>query len=430
MKKKNIYLRALLIYCLVLAIIIAAGLVVLNRFLVSYEASRPDNMVESFMAEKDRSFWTGGLEELITTGFSEFTKLDAAVSEFGLDPEGDITWRSAGGDDAAKYYDVRLGNAKICTLTLIQSGDVGFGLKDWAVSDTEFTMPGGTDIRLSVPTGCTATINGVEVGSEYISGVGSIGVELEHSFDRAPASENYEIKSMLGPADIKAFDKDGRELEPVFLSDTEIEFHPVPDYGFSFYTLSGAEVSINGTDISGSYCTAVGEELGAEILRYECSGLYAQPEISVITDGKSSAPAQLGIGSCFIPDASAEIDGEMAEFLEGFIYAYVDFSANKNQTAEANFAALAAYLLPGSEFYTLTANTIENIAWATTAGLKYNSIDYYDLIPLGGDRYICSIYYDISYTLGVNDLDVQTGNVILIEEHDGGYFVSAMSAGL
>ena len=119
----------------------------------------------------------------------------------------------------------------------------------------------------------------------------------------------------------------------------------------------------------------------------------------------------------------------MADFIEGFIYAYVDFSANKNRSADANFAVLAQYLDRDSELYTLTANTIENIAWASTSGLEYNSISYSDLIPLGGGRYVCSIYYDISYTLGVNELDVQTGNLILIEEVNGGYCVSAMAAG-
>ncbi len=430
MKKKNIFLRALLIYCLVLAILIGGGLFVLNRFLVSYEASRPDNAVESFMSEKDRSFWLGGLQELIDRGFNEFTKSGAAVSEFGIDENGEITWRSAGGDDNSKVYDVRLGKAKICTLTLSPNEAVGFGMNNWVVSETQFQMPGGTDISLSVPTGCVATINGVEVASSYISGVGTIGVELEHDFDLAPDSEIYEIKGMMGPADIKAYDAHGKELEPVFLSENEIEFHPEPAYNFSFYTLPGAEVTVNDIDISGECCSSIGDELGVELLRYECEGLYTEPKISVLTDGNSFAPGRLNIGSCFIPDASPVIEGDMAEFLEGFIYAYVDFSANKNHAADANFAVFAQYLLPGSEFYTLTANTIENIAWATTSGLKYNSIDYYDLIPLGNSRYICNIYYDISYTLGSDDLHVQSGNTIVIEEHDGKYYVADMGAEL
>lgn len=430
MKNKNYYLRALIIYCLVLAIIVGAGLVVLNRFLVSYEASRPDNSVETYMASQSREQWIGGLQELINKGFDEFTLASSTPKDFGLDEQGEITWRSAGGDDATKYYEVRLGGVKICTLSLSAGNDLGFGMNDWVVSGREFHMPGGSDITISVPTGCTATVNGVEVGSSYISGVGSIGVELAHEFDNAPDSDIYVIKNMMGPAEVKAFTTTGEELEPVFLSQREIEFHPEPGYSFGFYTLADAEVYANGVDISGQYCTALQSELDTGLVYYECSDLYAEAEISVMCSGKSTPPAQLNMGSFFIPGATPVIEGDMAEFLESFIYAYVDFTANKNKAADANFAVMAQYLLHDSEFYTLTANSIENIAWATTAGLEYNSIDYSDLIPLGNGRYLCNIYYDISYTLGTKDLDVKSGNTIIIEEIDGEYYVADMGAEL
>ena len=431
MKKKNYYLRALIIYIVVLALILGAGLFVLNRFLISYEASRPDNVMEAYMETHDRNYFLGGLQTLISEGFNEFTLTTAAPAQFGIDEQGDLTWRSAGGDDAGKTYEVRMGKTKVCTVSLVPGEDVGFGMKNWTLGGEQFHMSGGTDITISVPTGCTAVINGINVGSSYVSGVGTIGVELAHSFDKAPDSEVYVIKNMMGPAEITAFDQYGQELSPVFLSENEIEFHPEPVQSFSFYALPGAEVSINGTDISGEYCSSIGDELGIEILLYECDALYAEPQISVLADGRSFAPGQLNMGTCFIPDASPVImDDAMAEFLEGFIYAYVDFTADKNDAAEANFVALAQYLLPESEFYTLTANSIENIAWATTSGLKYNSIDYFDLIPLGGDRYICDIYYDISYTLGSRNLDIKSTNTILIEKVDGKYYVVTMGAEL
>lgn len=428
MKKKNYFLRALLIYCLILALILGAGLVVLNRFLVSYEASRPDGSVEAYMASQSREHWLDGLQELINAGFSEFTLSTAAPEDFGLDRDGNIIWRSAGGDDSTKYYDVRLGSAKICTLTLSQSESVGFGMHSWAVTGEEFQMPGGSDITISVPTGCTASINGVEVDSSYISGMGTLGLTLEHAFDTAPGCDIYIIENMLGPAEIKAFSPAGEELEARSISASEVEFIPEAKEGFSFCALENAQVMVNGQALSADYASPVDLGLGngLGIVRYECDGLFTEPQISV--DGAN--PYELNIGLSYIPGSGNNFDPELAEFIEGFIYAYVDFSANKNRSADANFAVLAGYLKQDSELYTLTANTIENIAWATTSGLEYNSISYSDLIPLGNGRYVCSIYYDISYTLGVNELDVQTGNLILIEEQGGGYCVSAMAAGI
>ena len=431
MKKKNVFLRALLIYCLVLILIIGAGLFVLTRLLTSYEASRPDNTVEEFMASRDKYFWLDGLQELIDKGFNEFSLAGASLEDYGIDANAEITWRSNASDSKTEQtYTVRLGSSKICTLFLRAGSNVGFGMNNWVVSDWEFTMPGGTDIRLSVPTDCTAEINGVEVGAQYITDAGFLTVELDHSFDLAPSAEIYVIEDMMGPAEIKAFDADGNELDAVSVSPTHIEFLPVPTESFSFLVLDSAQVYVNGSEITGEYCSPMdlGLEVESSILHYECTDLYGVNDIRVVQDGNVVEPIEMPMGQCYIPGVSEDIDGEIAQFLEGFIYAYVDFSANKNHNADGNFAVLSKYLLSGSELYTLTANTIDNIVWATTSDLVYNSISYYDLIPLGNDRYICSIAYDISYTLGTSDLNVVDGNLILIEKHNGKYFVADMSA--
>lgn len=430
-KNANRFLRSLIIYCLVLIVIIGAGLFVLNRFLVSYEASRPDRAMEKFMSEKDRSFWLSGLENVVDTEFNEFTKADALLSDFGLDENAEISWRSNISEGDEMEYDVRLGSSRICRVSFVPGDDVGFGMNSWEVSGWKFSIPGGTDIRVSVPTGSTVTINGVEADSSYISGIGSMEIPLEHSFDIAPASDIYEISRMMGPAEIKAFDSLGNELNAQVISKTEVAFLPEPVSSFSFCALPGSSVYINGVEITGEYCSPLDLGLGdhsSGIMLYECTGLFSEGEISVIHEGESVSPFDAPFGKCFIPGASKTIDGKLAEFVEGFIYAYINFSADKDNTTEDNFAALAKYLLRSSELYTLTSKTIENITWVTTDNLVYNSIDYYDLLPLGDGKYICSISYDISYTIGASrDLNIQSGNLILIEEVDGKYYVSDMS---
>ena len=434
MKKKNVFLRSLLIYCLVLIVIVGAGLFVLNRFLVSYEASRPDNAMEEFMAERERSFWTDGLNDLIDKGFSEFTKKDASLSDFGIDENAEITWSSMPDAGDIKQFKVRLGSSHICTVSFVSGESVGFGLNDWRFSDWQFSIPGGTDISISVPVGSDVYINGVKADKSYISGISDMEVTLEHSFDIAPEAELYVIENMLGPAEITAFNEDGDELNAQSVSDAEVAFLPEPDTGFSFCALSGSQVLINGVEIGEEYCSPLELSLNtgvdSPLVLYECTGLYTPCSISVLYDGQEVSPEVNGLGACYIPGASKTVEGELAEFIEGFIYAYIDFSADKNDSARANFAALSKYLLKDSEFYKLTADTIENIAWATTSGLEYNSIDYYDLVPLGNGKYICSITYDISYTLGAEDLHVESGNLILIEEIDGKYYVSDMGAAL
>lgn len=434
MKKKNIFLRALIIYCLVLIVIIGAGLFVLNRFLTSYEASRPDNAMEEFMAEKDRSFWMDGLQALVDAGFNEFTIDDAALSDFGIDENAEITWRSMPSDSAQQQFIVRLGSSRICTVSLVPSEDIGFGLKNWRISGWDFSMPKGNDISISVPEGSSIHINGVKVSDSYISGSAEMEVSLEHSFDIAPAANIYVIENMMGPAEIRAFNKYGKEMEAITVSANELAYLPESSNSFSFYALPDSQILINGVEIGSEYCSGVDLGLAATdddaIVLYECDELYGDCSISVIHDGKEVSLTETALGKCYIPGASKSFDGELAEFVEGFIYAYINFSADKDDATETNFAALAKYLLSSSELYDLTSKTIENITWATTSDLVYNNIDYFDLIPLGNDKYICSISYDISYTLGAEDLHVESGNLILIEKIDGKYCVSDMGAAL
>ncbi len=434
MKKKNIFLRALIIYCLVLIIILGAGLFVLNRFLTSYEASRPDNAMEDFMADTERSFWIDGLQSLVDAGFNEFTKADAVLADFGIDENADITWRSLPNDGDVKKFNVRLGSARICTVNFVAADDVGFGLNNWRLADWEFSMPAGNDIRISVPEGSTIHINSVKVGESYICGNSAMEVSLEHSFDIAPEAVIYEIKNMMGPAEIKAYDKFGRQMDAQSVSATDFAYLPEPLNGFSFCALPDSKVLINGQEIGEEYCSPLEFGLNAaddnSVLSYDCSGLYSDCSISVIYNGEEISPVETAFGKCYIPGASETIEGELAEFIEKFIYAYINFSADKDDATTDNFNALAKLLYSGSELYKLTANTIENIKWATTSGLQYNSIDYYDLIPIGNDKFVCSIAYDISYTLGAEELHVQSGNLILIEKIDGKYYVTDMGAAI
>lgn len=429
-KKMSKFGIALIIYCAVLILIVGAGLFTLHQFLVSYEASRPDNAVEAFFEEKDKSFWLDGIQSAISAGFNEFSDLDATIEDFGLDPNADVSWRSAaGGDDSTLYYDVKLGSSLVCRLTVVPDEDVGFDMTSWRVSQWNFDPGSDTTITVCVPSGCTAYVNGVEVSGQYFSGNGQTGVTLEQDFDIAPQSDIYVIEGMRGPVEIKAFDADGAELEPVGVSGTEVAFLCQPEYSVSFYAASNAQVYINGTEVTGRHVSSTGSGLDSSvsILLYEFDGLYTQPEVSVTVDGQEVAPVLLSLGQCYIPGAGADIGGNIASFLDSFIHAYVDFAANNNDSAEANFAALSQYLLSGTELYDTCYATIENIAWATTSDLVYHDTGCYDLMPLPSGDYVCHITYDVSYTFVSTQRDITADYVVLIRPSGNSYRVVAMS---
>lgn len=428
--KKSRFLRALMIYCLCLAVITGAGLIVLNRFLVSYEASRPDNAVEAFFEENGKDFWLGGIDDTIKAGFNDFSDLSAGLEEFSLDPNAEVSWRSAaGGNDSVQYYDVRLGSSRVGRLTVIPAEDVGFGFKSWVVSDCSFSPGTDTTITISVPSGSTAAVNGVEVGSEYLSSNGSVNVNLGHNFDIAPDSDVYVIEGMRGPVDIKAYDADGTELEPNEISGTEVEFLPEPEYSFSFYASTDAQVSVNGTDITGTYCANIGGNVheSAQLLLYECSGLYTQPEILVSVNGSAVDPVQLGMGTVYAPNASAEASEEVRAFLTDFIKAYCVFSNNQNDNPTGNFFALAQYLQPESEFYDTLLKSCEAVSWIKERIVTYRGIDVYDVIPMSDGSFICHIEYRLSIQYTGTVYEPDTTCVVLVVPNGNSYQVAGMA---
>ena len=59
---------------------------------------------------------------------------------------------------------------------------------------------------------------------------------------------------MRGPIDLKAYSVDGTELTPNAISKSEFEFLIEPSYAMQFVTRADAKVSVNGVDITGTYC--------------------------------------------------------------------------------------------------------------------------------------------------------------------------------
>lgn len=432
MKKRSKFLPALIIYCLVLILIIGGGLIFLNKFLTSYEASRPDNAVEAFFEEKDRSFWLDNIQSVISEGFNEFTDPEATIADLGLDPNAELSWRSAaGGDDSTLYYDVKLGSALVGRLTVTPDADVGFDMRSWKVTGWSFDPGKDTSITVCVPEGCTAYVNGVAVSDAYLSGTGKTNVTLSHDFDIAPDSNIYVIDGMRGPIEVKAYDANGVELEADGVTGSEVAFLCQPEFSTSFWAASDAHVYINGIEVSGRHVSATGSGLdeSVEFLYYEFSDLYTQPEVTVTSaGGESVEPVTLSLGErCYIPGASVSIDGALESFIERFIHAYVDFGANKDHDAEGNFAVLSGYLVAGTDLYQTCASTVENIAWATTSDLVYHDIGCYDLMPLGNGDYVCHITYDVSYQFATTQRDIVADYVVLIRPEGNSYRVLAMS---
>jgi len=306
---------------------------------------------------------------------------------------------------------------------------VGFGMNAWVVSE-EIYLPSDTaEITVGAPDGATVTINGVPVDEGYIVGREILRTELHHGFDLQPEGQLYVVDGLQGPVELKAHDAQGRELTPVKISDTLIHFAPETDHSFCFIAPEEATVTVNGVDITGTVCTDVFPGLApGEILCYQAEDLFTDPQIRVTVDGEEVSPEELLLGQAMIPNASAQIDGEMEEFLLSYTKCYVDFISNKNRNYKLNFARLSANLVQGSTFYDRMLQTAYAIRHAHTSGLTYHNMDCSDLIPLGEDRWLCRISYKAEYYFIGEYQSVESDSIVLLTRVDGKYKVLDMDS--
>lgn len=427
-KKRNWFLLSLGIYALILLVAIGIGLNVFWNYLEAYEASLPDTAMAAYMEIRGDDFWKAEAQRVVSEGFNEFADHNATIADYGIDPEGTVIW-SGKGEGSNRQYEIRIGAVKICTVKVVPGEEVGFGLSNWVITGETFDFGTDTEVTVAVPTGAVPTINGVPVGTEYKTGEGTLSVELNHEFDMVPASEIYVIGGLRGPVELKAADAQGAELEAVQIGEKEFHFVPRAVSLFRFVAPTDAVVSVNGVDIAAQYAEEAAPELAPGRLGiYEASELYHEPEISVVWNGKTLDAVELSTGTFYIPGGGAQLEGELAEFADGFTHAYVDFMANKNRTASYNFSVLAPYLIRGSDLYASMNETRENIVWAKTSGLTYHETSAFDHIELGDGSHLCYVSYDVSYVFQGNPRDVaETMALRIIVDENGDYKVEEIA---
>jgi len=430
MYKKKVFLKSLIIYSAILVVVIAAGLLVLRSFLVSFEASRPDNAAEEFILSSGKEYFLEGAQEAIRQGFNEFSDKNAALSDYGIDSAKELVWQSRGGDENFRYYDVKIGSSRFASVTLQPGEDVGFGMNSWEVKECKFSPGSETKLTLVLPVGAHAEINGIAVSNDYYSSADEIQAAKKHEFDLLPEADVYTVTGLRGPSTVKAFDANGEELEPEELSKNTIQFIPQAEHGFSFYTVPQAEVYVNGEKLNAEYSTEEFDYIysGVSLAHYECSELFSEPDISVLVNGNEVQSTELSIGECFIPDASPEPSEEIKLFIEKFIKKYSEFSSNLGEDSYGNFSALSEYLLKGSELYKRTEESRDTIIWREGRAIKHKIIESYDFMPMLDGSFICYVHYAATVTYEAGTEDYDTTYILSVVPNADGYKVAGMFA--
>ncbi len=408
--------KAMLVYCILLILVVAAALAVFWKYLEAYEFTRPERIMAQFEQMADEKYWQTAIDGAFSVTPTEFETKSALENELCLDliKNGDMSYvKDAAYTDEEPVYLVSVGGVELCRVYLAPQlgGDAGFGLEYMSVQKVEllsdFINPEPRTLSITAPADATVTVNGITVSESYISSEApdsSYLPELEQN-----ASEllrRYDIPGIYGTVEIGATSADGEVLSAES-SDENGAVFALEEGTLSFRICApeGAVISVNGVVLDESYKT--GEKVTAnfmsglegygaapELEAWEVTGLHLEPEYSVTdTSGSDLGAAYIQDGTpLFLPASDSELEAAQSEYSENFFKLYAAFESNANDKIDTNYYNMVSYLygtLPltsrlGSEY----------IAREPAGGVTDSGYDSYELgnfMKLGENCYGCHV---------------------------------------
>ena len=217
------YFLAMLIYVLVALAAIAFLMVWLWGFAKEYEASRPTSTMNVYVQGLNENLWSDQIAQTITEMPHEVQSDEdcAQVVREMLNQGISYARTASGGSTDQINYSLICGDKIIGKVTLVedssQAGQVRHGMLPWIVYSEEFDFTGlYSTVEVTVPNSYTVTLNGVELGEEYIVGEPihfSLLEDYYGSYDQLPVMVTYRYDHLFGQMEPVVYDSSGAEFQ-------------------------------------------------------------------------------------------------------------------------------------------------------------------------------------------------------------------------
>lgn len=415
-KKKGRFGRFVLIYTLVFLVIGAVGLGVLYKWLDAYEQSRPQHVMDAFMAEQSEEDWLNTMVDTNTLAVTEFEDGEAIIRAY-FDAScrgGKFTYREATGvsEKDTPVFTVKSGAADVCRVTLRPTDSVGFGFNLWAVDKCEayispYSLKSAT-VEIEAPSDEAVALNGVPLTALYMVEdhipCETLGA-LESRYAEQPYRVRYAVEGLYG--DITVTDSTGAVVSPAS-SEGSIVYQMGGEGGYSFTVTAPADVKISvcGTELNASeeirrdngLLTGLEAWVSAEsgAVTYHAEGLYRRPEITATPpEGRSLRQTDTEDGSVIFTYAGDE--NAKAEY-ESVVSSYFDTFMTYTSGRDAAFNPLLASTLPNTELYSYIQNSTAAMYWASATTVDYEYLNFEDFISWTPDCFSCRVSYKAHLT--------------------------------
>lgn len=420
-RRRSPWLRFLLIWASVLLVLGAIGCFVLYRYFSIYEITRPEPVVEEYLAQSTAEELIRLAKANVTLELTEFEAADALYDSYlqTVDANRKLTYRSDGkrSDSDRLVYIVYSGPNAICSISLTPDGSKpGFGRHVWKVSEISSApitdlLP-STNVVVDATAGTSLNLNGKQISDSYIIEKNIPIPDLsrfESAIDPAPTFVRYQVGPLYG--EIELTDSFGRTLSPDSNSASGM-LHYQASSGSQQLVIrapSDLKVSINGIelgtlDISSSE-PGILEGLdaytkdGAVLTNtYRFEGLYLKPEVTAVdANGNSLSPVITSDNSIvFFHQNDPTAEEELLPYAEKFFNAYMEYSAHSWEASR--FYNLLSCILPGTSLYNYVMNSTEAMYWASGTSTAYKDLRYDHFHKVSDTCYTCTVLYSADMT--------------------------------
>ena len=420
-KKPSVWARFLLIWALILLILGAVGCFILYRYLGVYEVTRPEPVMDEFIANTEIDDLVRLSKENVQLELTEFEDPLELFSSYidAIDLSRAINYRINSEKSSSDHivYDVRSGPNLICTVTLTPEGDSpGFNRQYWVIDEVQAAVI--TDLLPSVVAtvetiaGTNLVLNGKPLTDVYLSGNPTPIPDLtrfEAETETPPAFLTYEIGPLYG--EVQLSDAHGNSIAP----DGD-----VVDNTVHYQTFNGTQdlritapddlnVYINGIQLEkkDASSSSLGVFDGLDLYTgdascltyvYKIDGLYRNPVVTACeADGREVTPiASAANAFTFFHRGEDDIKEQMLPIAQNYFNAYMDYSAHAFEFTR--YSNLLSKILPQSSLYDYVSKSQEAMYWASGTQTEYNDLRYENFHKVSDYCFVCTVIYSADMT--------------------------------
>ena len=417
-RRRDHWGRFLLIWAIILLLLGAAGCFALYRYLGIYEITRPEIVMDEFIAQADANTL---LQEALAdvrldvTEFEDQQALYAAYLE-AIDTSLPLTYRPdlASSGELQHVYIVRSGTQNLCSVVLRPDGSSpGFGRYFWKVQEVYSapitrTLPSVT-VTVDAIAGEQVLLNGKPLTDHYITEQ-NIAISNLSPYEAQRSVIPHFVRYTVGPlySEVRVTGPDGRDLPPEETDGSTIHYAASTGEGsYSIFAPEDVQVRVNeiwvdpeaAAERSPGVLNGLDIYLGGQgyqTLTWTIDGLYLEPEVKAHLDTAELTPLRTSDGSVYFfhPNDPA-LQERFTPLAEDFFTAYIRYtSAHYDDTL---FWNLISKVLPGTYLHNYLSTTRDTMLWAGNS-TDDRTLTFDNFSAVGDNCFVCTVAFDVDRT--------------------------------